>query len=116
MPFFPGAKANRKTSLPNFHHSLSSGRILLPTLHGNVAGQHQDTSQIPYRSASLSSLQSRFCSRTAHPHLENFHHATPLYRMTLCPRGACEPDSSNTVLVAMSHVLAWREEARFYGR
>lgn len=43
----------------------------------------------------------------------SFHQATPYHRVTMCPRGTCVPDSSNTVLFSIGHLkINWKTYRR----
>lgn len=41
-----------------------------------------------------------------------FHQATPFYRVTMCPRGACDPTMQNTVLLGLIHYKKARKSYR----
>jgi hypothetical protein len=41
-----------------------------------------------------------------------FHQATPFYRVTMCPRGTCDPTRQNTVLLGLIHYKKARKSYR----
>lgn len=52
-------------------------------------------------------------SLPAHWKKERFHQATPFYRVTMCPRGTCVPDETNTVLLGLIHYkMDWHHYRR----
>ena len=43
----------------------------------------------------------------------NIHQATPYYRVTMCDRGRCIPDSTNTLLFGIGHLkINWKQYRR----
>lgn len=46
------------------------------------------------------------CFQASFPNFQphSIHQATPYYRVTLCVRGTCKPDATNTVLFAIGHL------------
>lgn len=105
MPFFTGPKPNANASLPTFLYSASPQITLDPPLMSKL-----DTgSFLPiahYSNHRVDSSSDR-CLKAAYPHIdEKRHHgATPLYRLTLCNRGDCQPSSNNTYLLSLTHIL-----------
>jgi hypothetical protein len=112
MGFFPGAEPNSSTTLPEYHYSLVPGRTLHPST------QTPETLQYTLRPSPVKSSCVADKLHTDVPNVNTIHHATPLYRMTLCGRRdpACVPRMGNTVLVGLGQVKVVHELGQRYGR
>lgn len=122
--FFPGVKpalstANRlkqwtterkglaKASYPLFASSVFPHNIVEidPTLD---TSERADDSYVLGQDLDLGAVSeaASACIKSALPNnwaKERFHQATPFHRVTMCPRGTCEPNESNTVLLGLIH-------------
>lgn len=113
MGFFSGAGPDKSTSLPLYHYSLVPARILSPATEP-TADSLRYTLAPP--SSKASCIADKF--RTQLPDLGRIHHATPLYRFTLCGRRelGCVPSAGNTVMVGLGQVKYVHAGGQRYGR
>lgn len=75
----------------------------------------ESESSTPSIANDLLSEAANTCFQASFPNFQihSIHQATPYYRVTLCPRGTCKPDSTNTVLFALGHLkISWNEYRR----
>lgn len=112
MGFSAGAEPNKSTTLPEYHYSLVPGRSLHPS------NQTPETLQYTLRPSPGKSSCVADKLRADVPNVNTIHHATPLYRMTLCGRRdpACVPRVGNTVLVGLGQVKVVHELRQRYER
>jgi hypothetical protein len=118
MPFFPGAKRNPKQVMPYIHYSSHPEEVLEPPQR-SYRHTADEMSTYQYSMQRNPASDASACIVRRHPNVfDSVHGATPLYRLTLCKRGSCEPDSQNTVLVALNHYLMEADSsgARMYTR
>lgn len=113
MGFFPGAEPNRSATLPMYHYSLVPGRTLHPSKQPTAETLQYTLSPAPGKSSCVADKL-----RPEVPNTGSIHHATPLYRLTLCGRRdpACVPNVRNTVLVGLGQVKVVHELGQRYGR
>jgi hypothetical protein len=115
MGFFPGASPNRSASLPTFHHSLVPARIVHPPHNppeSTSLTYSLDTPTHPRRDCVVDKLRAEV------PNTHFIHHATPLYRFTLCGRRdpGCVPGVSNTVMMGVGQVKVVHGAGQRYRR
>jgi hypothetical protein len=115
MGFFPGASPNRSASLPTFHHSLVPARIVHPPHNppeSTSLTYTLDTPTHPRRDCVVDELRAEV------PNTHFIHHATPLYRFTLCGRRdpGCVPWVGNTVMVGVGQVKVVHGAGQRYRR
>jgi hypothetical protein len=110
--FYPGPSPSPANTFPNYHYSLGAPEHLVP-LRTPVQKTYKEYALGPISENSFA----RNCIHRNHPNLGSMlHQATPLYRLTLCERGKCEPDVHNTVYIAVNHAKKSGPRATEYGR
>jgi hypothetical protein len=90
VSFYPGALPRPDWVIPFVHYSLAADLSIEPTDIQLRRVVYEDIPQAP--SETLDCIQHNHWSWSS----DHFHQATPLYRLTLCPRG-CIPDEHNTL-------------------
>jgi hypothetical protein len=118
MFLYPGAVPNATNRWPHFHYGLNPPTQLMPNIEPKTGSLidyrlEHDSPELAERDPTKS-----HCIHKNHPgvFIGTFHGATPFYRMTMCPRGACSPNDQNTVLIAASHIKKPRPGGIEYGR
>ena len=118
MGFFPGPNRDARQTLPTFHHSLVPARILHPP---DPSAKEEDGTVISYsleepRHSRASCIAEKL--RAEVPNTGHIHHATPLYRLTLCARTdpRCVPDEENTVMIGIGQVKVVHPAGQRYRR
>lgn len=105
MPFFPGPKPDKAQRMPYMHYQSHPEDILVPPSRPFRKGA-DEIMFYDYKKKEQPALDASACLVKHHPHVfDKIHGATPLYRLTLCNRGTCTPDITNTVFVSLNHFL-----------
>lgn len=119
MAFYPGPKPVKDVGFPLMHYSLYPDRILNEPARVHRMYNEQTPLYSYLMLEEENDPEEAYCVSHHHDLERGFvHGATPFSRLTLCNRGTCEPNESNTVFVAINHYIvdARNEFGRFYGR
>jgi len=112
LAFYPGVHAN---ALQNrlFHYSLNP-----PIVLAESAVQPDDDRVWFDQLSTPPSNRSELCMPYwHHTRIPKVHQSVPLQRLTLCPRGTCTPDTTNTVFISLGQIQKARTMSGLeYGR
>ncbi|KZO90833.1 hypothetical protein CALVIDRAFT_568711 [Calocera viscosa TUFC12733] len=113
MSFYPGALPD-PTQAPAFHYQLDPQMALQ-----QAADQPFDGERLRFEPMwNEPPEQSDVCTKYHQFPWRAAHQSFPLQRLTLCPRGTCIPDETNTVFLSMGQRQTFRKKGKAtqYGR